>query len=131
MKAVLLDTNVLIALFKGDEAVADVLSKYERVLVPTVVLGEFKAGIVLDVKNGVVQRQMLDSFLDSPAVKVVPVDEEATDTYALVYKSLRERGTPIPQNDLWIAVAALDHGAVLFSRDEHFSAVPLLKRIAA
>lgn len=32
---------------------------------------------------------------------------------------LRQQGTPIPSNDLWIAASCLEHGALLFSLDAH------------
>jgi len=129
MRPLVLDTNVLIAFFKGDRAVAEVVSSHERVLIPTVVLGEFKSGIALDTKNGTVLRRALDSFLDAPSVEVIAVSEETTDTYALVYKVLREKGCPIPQNDIWIAAMTLDQGGVLYTKDAHFDRVPLLRRI--
>ena len=127
MKRIMLDTNVLIALFKGDQQVADIVSTYDRVLIPTVVLGEFKAGLALDVRQGHLLRQTLNQFLDAPAVEVVSITERTTETYALVYKVLKEKGTPIPQNDLWIAAMALDSAVELYSRDRHFLEIPLLK----
>lgn len=130
-RPLILDTNVLIALFKGDQGVAKVVSAYEKVLVPTIVLGEFKAGTLLDARNGKLANLMLARFLDEPSVEVVEISESVADAYARVFKVLREAGTPIPQNDLWIAAAAVDRGAALFSRDAHFSVVPLLERIDA
>jgi len=127
MKALVLDTNVLIAFFKGDRRVSETISAYDRILVPAVVLGEFKAGVVLDTRNGDAQRAALDALLDSPSVEVVTVNEQVSESYALLFKALRERGKPIPQNDLWIAAMALDRGAALFSFDRHFERVPLLK----
>lgn len=38
--------------------------------------------------------------------------------------ALRAQGTPIPENDLWIAALVRQHGLTLVSRDEHFDAVP-------
>ena len=35
-------------------------------------------------------------------------------------------GTPIPQNDMWIAACAMDAGAMLISLDDHFTSIPLL-----
>ncbi len=32
----------------------------------------------------------------------------------------------MPQNDIWIAAAALEHGADLMTKDGHFRQVPLL-----
>jgi tRNA(fMet)-specific endonuclease VapC len=36
---------------------------------------------------------------------------------------LRAQGTPIPENDLWIAALARQHELTLVSRDAHFGAV--------
>jgi tRNA(fMet)-specific endonuclease VapC len=35
---------------------------------------------------------------------------------------------PIPENDLWIAAIAIQHGLTLATRDEHFNDVDDLKR---
>lgn len=129
MRALMLDTNVLISLFKGDGKVSDVISAYDKILIPSIVLGEFKAGVVLDARNGDAQRAVLDSLLDSPSVEVVPVSEQTTDSYALLFKALKERGTPIPQNDLWIATLAMERAVPLFSLDRHFEIVPLLRLV--
>ena len=67
-------------------------------------------------------------FLDSSAVKIVEISEDAANAYARVFKVLRANGTPIPQNDLWIAACAVDSAAVVYSLDEHFGLVPLLER---
>ncbi|WP_420840319.1 PIN domain-containing protein [Argonema galeatum] len=37
--------------------------------------------------------------------------------YALIYRSLRSKGHPIPTNDMWIAATALQHDLGLFSYD--------------
>ena len=46
--------------------------------------------------------------------------------YAKVFKALKAQGRPIPQNDMWIAASALEHGADILTYDEHFRAVPML-----
>ena len=43
-----------------------------------------------------------------------------------VYQALRKEGTPIPQNDMWIAASALENGADLATCDAHFRHVPML-----
>ncbi len=37
---------------------------------------------------------------------------------------LRAQGTPIPENDIWIAALARQHTLRLVSRDTHFDGVP-------
>ncbi len=126
MKPLMLDTNVLIRFFRSDRKIADIISTYEKIVVPTVVLGEFKAGA--DPKTACGQRQLevLDSFLDSPSVSIIPITEDTASVYARIFRVLTANGTPIPQNDMWIAACAMDSGAMLVSSDGHFAAIPLL-----
>ena len=129
MKPLLLDTNVLIKFLRGDKKIAKVVPTYEQILVSTVVIGEYKAGIDSETAVGRQQLSALEMFLDSPAVKIVEVTEDVADLYARLFRVLKANGTPIPQNDLWIAACAITKGAVVYSLDTHFSNVPLLERV--
>ena len=44
----------------------------------------------------------------------------------MVAASLRAKGKPIPQNDIWIAAHALESGTDLLSFDGHFDHVDVL-----
>ena len=129
MMPLLLDTNVLIKFLRGNEKIAKVVSTYEQILVPTVVIGEYKAGVAVETAVGHQQLSALEMFLDSTAVKIVGVTEDVANAYARIFRVLKANGTPIPQNDLWIAACALTKGAVVYSLDTHFSNVPLLERV--
>ena len=129
MKPLLLDTNVLIKFLRGDKKIAKVVSTYEQILVPTVVIGEYKAGVAVETAVGHQQLSALEMFLDSTAVKIVGVTEDVANAYARIFRVLKANGTPIPQNDLWIAACAITKGAVVYSLDTHFSNVPLLERV--
>ena len=129
MMPLLLDTNVLIKFLRGNEKIAKVVSTYEQILVPTVVIGEYKAGVAVETAVGYQQLSALEMFLDSTAVKIVGVTEDVANAYARIFRVLKANGTPIPQNDLWIAACAITKGAVVYSLDTHFSNVPLLERV--
>jgi tRNA(fMet)-specific endonuclease VapC len=43
-----------------------------------------------------------------------------------VFAGLRERGTALPINDLWIAASALQAGAPLLTFDRDFARIPEL-----
>ena len=131
MMPLLLDTNVLIKFLRGNEKIAKVVSTYEQILVPTVVIGEYKAGVAGETAAGHQQLSALEMFLDSTAVKIVGVTEDVANAYARVFRVLKANGTPIPQNDLWIAACAITKGAVVYSLDTHFSNVPLLERVVS
>ena len=129
MMPLLLDTNVLIKFLRGDNKIAKVVSTYEQILVPTVVIGEYKAGVAGETAAGHQQLSALEMFLDSTAVKIVGVTEDVANAYARIFRVLKANGTPIPQNDLWIAACAIAKGAVVYSLDAHFGNVPLLERV--
>jgi predicted nucleic acid-binding protein len=62
--------------------------------------------------------------------EILTVTEATTLTYARVRVSLKKLGRPIPANATWIAALALQHRLPVMSRDEHFDAVPGLRREA-
>lgn len=126
MKPLLLDTNVLIRFFRSDRKIADIISTFEKIVIPTVVLGEFKSGVDPLTVGGKRQIEVLDAFLDSPSVDIIPVTEDVSSAYARIFRTLKANGTPIPQNDIWIAACAIDAGATLISSDSHFAKIPLL-----
>ena len=54
----------------------------------------------------------------------VPITHEVGDQYGQLKRELERQGTPLNENDLWIAATALAHDAVLVTRDQHFARVP-------
>jgi tRNA(fMet)-specific endonuclease VapC len=53
---------------------------------------------------------------------------ETAEHYARLFVQLKRAGTPIPDNDLWIAALALEHDLTLVTRDLHFQHIPQLLR---
>lgn len=126
---IVLDTNRYADLCRGDPAVAATLARAEAVLLPFVVLGELRAGFVSGTRARANERH-LQRFLATPGVDVLLASEETTVHYAHLHRQLREQGTPIPTNDLWIAALVSEHRLTLYTRDEHFANLPQLDRIA-
>lgn len=54
---------------------------------------------------------------------ILPVDEATAKAYSEVRDELRQKGRPIPENDIWIAALARQHGQPVVSRDGHFDYV--------
>jgi tRNA(fMet)-specific endonuclease VapC len=126
---VALDTNRLTDLFQGDRELADRLSQCDEVWLPLMVLGEIQAGFY----GGTQQHRneiLLRSFLIQPTVGVLLPAHATAEHYARLFVQLKRAGTPIPDNDLWIAALALEHNLVLITRDRHFESVPQLLRNA-
>jgi tRNA(fMet)-specific endonuclease VapC len=54
---------------------------------------------------------------------ILRVDETVAKAYGLILSQLRQKGTPIPDNDIWIAALAQQHSAAVVTRDTHFDAI--------
>lgn len=44
----------------------------------------------------------------------------------MVFQKLKNKGKPIPANDIWIAASALQHGLALATYDKHFKYIDSL-----
>ena len=122
-----LDTNRITDLFRGDGELAERLGICEEVWIPLIVLGEIKAGF----RGGKEQRRnegLLNRLLAKPTVGVLLPSQETAEHYAGLFVQLKRAGTPIPDNDLWIAALVLEHNLCLITRDQHFESIPQLMR---
>jgi predicted nucleic acid-binding protein len=121
----ILDTDAVSALFAGERTLAALLAGTRRHHLPTVVIGEYRYGLARSR-----HRADLASLLEAlvSASIVLPVEVATTPHYARVRNELRARGTPIPENDVWIGALARQHDLAVVSRDDHFDLVPQLIR---
>ncbi|MFH1904321.1 MAG: type II toxin-antitoxin system VapC family toxin [bacterium] len=120
----LLDTNIIIALFADEPILTDKIAKAEDISVPAVVIGELFYGAN---KSGRPEKnsERIDRFASGNVI--LNCDTETARWYGKVKNSLRKKGRPIPENDIWIAAIAFQHDLTLVSRDEHFEEVEDLK----
>jgi len=117
---VVLDTNIVIALLRRDTDVVKRVGQQSTVAIPIVVAGELYYG-ALRSQRPMQNVTIVDAFLSGSSV-LVP-DEETAKQYGTVKSQLARKGRPIPENDVWIAALALQHGLTVVSRDAHFSEV--------
>jgi predicted nucleic acid-binding protein len=120
---VILDTSAYSALLRGNPAVMRAVQETDEITLSPVVLGELYAGFLLG-KHGKRNREILSEFVATPRVKVREIDGETAERYAAIFAYLREKGTPIPTNDLWIAASAMQHGLKIITTDEHYLKIP-------
>ena len=71
----------------------------------------------------------LDKFLSQDGVKLQPITRGIAERYGYAKAALAKKGTPIPENDIWIAATALETGTRLVSNDAHFDFVGGLLRM--
>jgi predicted nucleic acid-binding protein len=125
--ALILDTNAVSALFVGDPALGAVLAGDERHHLPSIVIGEYRYGLLGSRHRGPLQ-DLLEILIRESFVLVV--DEATAEAYSHVRDELRRKGRPIPENDIWIAALARQHRQAVVSRDEHFDYVSDLRRVS-
>lgn len=128
MKELLLDTSAYSAFKRGSQDVLDAVRAADRVHLNSIVLGELLAGFDRG-KFQEANRKELKEFLNSPSVSVLPITEETAERYSFIYRDLRDRGDPIPTNDLWIAASVMESGTVLVTADRHFLKVRQIQTI--
>ena len=69
----------------------------------------------------------LEGFVDGTSFLVC--DLQTAQQYGEIKAELRQQGTPIPDNDIWIAASAIQHSLTLVThRDVHFDEVSDLQR---
>lgn len=125
-RSIVLDTNAYSALFRGDETVRDAISSARRVILSPVVLGELQAGFALGSKRSKNSTE-LGAFLAQPTVFVEEIGKKTAEQFAKIFVQLREKGTPIPHNDIWIAAQTMELRAELLTLDRHFGLVEGLR----
>lgn len=123
MKGVVLDTAAYIVFTRGHPAeVRFIVEGADVVGMSPVLVGELLAGFRKGARYEANVRVLRD-FLDEPRVRILPVDLDTADRYAVIKDSLRRAGTPIPVNDIWLAATAMQHGYPLLTGDAHFQKV--------
>jgi predicted nucleic acid-binding protein len=121
----ILDTNAVSALLEGDPALGKLLASQERHELPVIVIGEYRYGLA---RSRLRRRlsPLFDRLIRESTVLTVGI--ATADAYASVRQALRAKGTPIPENDVWISALAIEHGLDIVSRDDDFDRVAGIQR---
>ena len=123
----LLDTNIVIALFAEDPSVQKHIAKAGEIFIPAPVIGELFFGAFKS-ERPKANSARIENFAASNTV--LACDIGTSREYGRIKNILHKKGCPIPENDIWIAALAMEHGLTLVSRDEHFKKIDKLKRAA-
>ncbi len=119
---IMLDTTAYVGFKRNDAETVDMISQAEQLFFSPIVLGELMFGF----RNGTrFKKNMADlnTFLNHESVKLVAIRKITSDRYSRIAAQLKEQGTPIPSNDIWIAAQSLEHGAELITYNQHFERV--------
>ena len=119
---IMLDTTAYVGFKRNDVGAVNMILQADRILFSPVVLGELMFGF----RNGtrfIENMAALNSFLEHESVRLVEVGTITSDRYSRIATQLKQQGTPIPSNDIWIAAQSMEHGAELISFDQHFNRI--------
>jgi len=114
------DTNAVIAYREAVFDVCTLIDRTDLLYLPAIVLGELVYGAINSTKP-VKNEQDITVFANNSII--MPVDEAVAIRYAKVRHELKKKGTPIPENDIWIAALCLEQDIPLLSNDGHFKNV--------
>lgn len=116
----LLDTNIVIALFQGEQPILDKIAQLKSVFTPSIVVGELYFGAF---KSSKIKENV--TRINEFALKneILSCDQHTAKIYGEIKSGLKSIGKPIPENDIWIAATAMQYNLTLITRDSHFNYV--------
>lgn len=122
-----LDTNIAIAILNGDKNIIDQLGSVEIFYLPITVCGELLYGA----KNSLRKEENLSANWQLiEQCEVLNVNVLIADEYSTIRQELKDKGKPIPENDIWIAAICRSNEIPLATRDKHLSYVNGLEVIS-
>jgi tRNA(fMet)-specific endonuclease VapC len=119
---IMLDTSAYVGFKRNTPDAVEIIVKAELIVFSPVVVGELMFGF----RNGTRFKENMDDlgrFLDHKAVDLLPIGKITSDRYSRIAVKLKQQGTPIPTNDIWIAAQAMEQGAELITSDRHFDEI--------
>ena len=119
----LLDTNIILALFKNDENVRNQMAASPEVFVPAIAVGELYYGAQ---HSAHVEKNMNQIREFAENTTVLARDITTAKHYGQIKSELKTKGHPLPENDVWIAAIAKQHSLTVVTRDQHFKEIDAL-----
>lgn len=119
-KLYLLDTNIIIDLFKHDAGLIAQIPNIKHPFVSSITIGELFYG-ALNSSNPIKHFQQIKDFLS--ICQIVEVGSGTAKFYGEIKTQLKKNGTPIPENDIWLSASAKENGFILLTQDKHFKTV--------
>jgi tRNA(fMet)-specific endonuclease VapC len=116
----LLDTNIIIDLFRGDSKAIARVNQIEVIYVPVIVIGELYFGAN---RSNQLQKRTSEIEQLEKMVTILEISKTTAQIYGRIKEQLLVKGKPIPENDIWIAAIAAENEMVLLTRDGHFEQV--------
>jgi tRNA(fMet)-specific endonuclease VapC len=120
-KDCILDTNIVIGLFANDSSIIQKIKSFSgNIFISSIVLGELFYGAEQSTRKEE-NRKKIEELAE--ASLVLECDLDTARSYGQVKSYLKAKGSPIPENDIWIAALAVQHQLILVTRDKHFNSI--------
>ncbi len=115
----LIDTNIIIEHFKGNSEISTKLSN-NIILIPAIVIGELYFGAYCSSSKNRIEQRLLEIKEFCKASEIIETTLETSKIYGEIKSKLKLKGTPIPENNIWISAISIQHQIPLFTLDGHF-----------
>lgn len=117
---VALDTNEAIAILNDAGDAGRWIAGFSIVHLPVPVVGELRFG-ALNSRRARQNGERVERLV--ARCRVIDANVAMADVYAQVRLRLKQAGTPIPENDVWIAALCIQYAVPLATSDDHFAQV--------
>jgi len=116
----LLDSNIIIDIFRGNQETINKVKTLPIIHIPIIAIGElyFGAHKSAQTPKRITEIQQLEN-----TVPILEVTKLTARIYGEIKAQLQAKGTPIPENDIWIAAIVKEHQLTLLTKDHHFQKV--------
>lgn len=120
----LLDTNIVIGLFANEPTITEKINSIpDNIFIPSIVIGELFYGAEQSTRKNE-NLKKIEELAESSLI--LDCDVDTASLYGKIKNQLKLKGTPIPENDIWIASIAKQHQLTLVTRDKHFKNIEVI-----
>jgi tRNA(fMet)-specific endonuclease VapC len=119
----MLDTNIVVDFLRNRGDSATKIAQITEPHLNVTVCGELIFGASIS-GNPTKNMKQVTEFIARSKIDIQNIS--VAESYAEIRKHLKEKGRPIPENDIWIAATALAYGLKLITRDQHFANIDFL-----
>ena len=120
----LLDTNIIVDLFQGNEKTRHQIEEVKETIISVITLGELYYGAENSQRK---EKHLKELIKFNKICKVIEIDNQIAKRYGMIKKELKKIGKPIPENDIWIAATTIEHKLTIITKDRHFSLIDGIK----
>ncbi|MDD3050060.1 MAG: PIN domain-containing protein [Candidatus Cloacimonetes bacterium] len=106
----------IIGLFNNDQNIVKMMAEIQELKTTVITIGELFYGAALS-KDRDKNEKIIENFTKNSTI--YEINLQVVKEYAFIKSRLRKQGTPIPENDIWIAAIAKANNEIVITRDKH------------